>query len=78
MKSPEKADKSIEELREALARQILELALDDPNAQFKLDSYKATARPPDRRPSEAVTNDAMSVFQARVRKAAEARDGSEQ
>lgn len=69
-----KADKSalsIEELREQLARQILLLALDDDNAQFKLDSYKATQKPPERgKPDLAAPADAMSIFQARVRKAA--------
>lgn len=71
--------KSIEELREELARQILELALADSNAQFKLDSFKATAKPPDRKPTaEIPANDAMSIFQARVRRAAEAKDGADE
>ena len=35
-------DPSIEQLREVLARQILELAIKADNEQYKLDAYKAT------------------------------------
>lgn len=69
-------DQTIEELREELARQILMLALEDSNPQYKLDSYKATQKPPERgKHAEVAPNESMSIFQERVRKA---RDGANQ
>lgn len=72
--------KSIDELREALARQILELALEDPNAQFKLDSYKATARPASDRGKVAESSpaDGMAIFRDRVKKAELGGDGADE
>ena len=63
-------DESIEELREILAKQILELAIEDENVQLKLDAYKATQERGTRKVAEKVAaTDGMAIFQARVAKA---------
>ena len=67
--------KSIDQLREELARQILDLALEDPNLQLKLDAYKATQKPPERgKQVETSVPDMMSIMRERVRQA----DGADQ
>jgi len=73
-----KSEPSIEELREQLARQILEIALSEDNAQFKLDSYRATqergrGRPPET-PAQPV---GMEMFRERLRKAEVKANGTE-
>jgi hypothetical protein len=64
-------ENSIEELREILAKQILELAIDDENPQFKLDAYRATAERGTKRGTEKLTapTDGMTIFQERVKQA---------
>lgn len=73
MKRTKAKTKTIAQLRQELTRQILEIALDDDNPQYKLDALKATVER-GKAQNESPTSepmDAMSVFQSRVRKAAE-------
>lgn len=59
-----------DELFATLKRQILELAIDSDNPQFKLDAYKATLeRGKPVRETVETPPDAMAVFRARVSKA---------
>jgi hypothetical protein len=69
--------KSIEELREELARQILEIAINDENPQYKLDAYKAINVKP-AKIEKATPVDAMTIFQQRVSAASGRENGSEQ
>lgn len=65
--------KTLAQLRDELARQILEIALQDENPQYKLDAFKATqerGRPQTQAAAEEPM-DGMSIFAARVRKASE-------
>ena len=79
LEPPGLEEQSVEQLGETLKRQILELAIDSDNPQFKLDAYKATvergkagkaAEPPP-------PIDGMSIFQRRVRHAENGPDGTE-
>jgi DNA-binding SARP family transcriptional activator len=67
------ADETIENLRERLARQILENALDSDNPQFKVDAFKALEKWGMTRASSAPAKDAdtspMAAFQGRVKRA---------
>lgn len=67
-----RAEASIEQLRDELCRQILIMALADSSFQAKLDSYKATQRPPDRtKQTDAAPADMMAVFKGRVARASQ-------
>lgn len=66
------SESSIEEMKAALQRQILETALESDNPQFKLDVFKAVQERATRGVKQADVEappDAMQRFQARVRKA---------
>ena len=68
--------KTIEQLREELARQILETAIDSDNPQFKVDAFKALekwgiSRGNKTTPTTPGPGSAMSSFQARVKRAEE-------
>lgn len=71
---------TIEQLREILAKQILELAIDSDNPQYKVDAYKATATSGRVARAEAAPAAAggMSMFQARIRAAEAGKNGAEQ
>lgn len=66
--------RTIEELREELARQILETAIESDNPQFKVDAFKALEKWGMTRGKQATASEpggAMHAFQARVRRAEE-------
>lgn len=66
----------IDKLREVLARQILKIAIADPNAQLKLDAFKATERYATKGPAKADSvATPMANFQARVRRSEEMNGG---
>ena len=70
---------TIEELRQELTRQVLEIALASDNPQYKLDTLRATnppgrAKPP---PEPASITDAMTMFRARVTKAEGSPNGTD-
>ena len=71
--APEAADATVDQLREVLAKQILELAIADSNPQLKIDVYKATttraSKPPATVSVPAATS--MMSFQRRVAAATE-------
>lgn len=69
-------DTTIDQLREILARQILKMAIDDDNAQYKLDAFKAT-EPKGRGTPRTITTAAspMAMFHERVRRAEGNGDG---
>lgn len=78
-----KKTKSIAQLRDELARQILEFALKDDNPQYKLDAFKATVERGKAQAQAPVDEptDTMTTFMTRVRQAAVAGaepDGAEQ
>ena len=65
------SDMTIEELRAELTRQVLEIALDSENPQYKLDALRAT-NPPGRAkaaPEPPPGIDQMTAFQQRVKRA---------
>ena len=66
--------RSIDELREELARQILETAIDSDNPQFKVDAFKALEKwgmTKGKITTAPQPGSAMTAFQARVRRAEE-------
>jgi hypothetical protein len=70
---------SVEALGETLKRQILELAIDSDNPQFKLDAYKATVErgKPQKTVELATEEDAMTRFRASIRNAEAEPNGAE-
>jgi len=68
--------KTIDQLREELALQIIELALASDNEQFKLDSYRATAERGKPKPTTPEQQPGgMTIFRQRV-KQAETKNGA--
>lgn len=70
------AEKSIDDLRDELAKQILELAIKSDNPQYKVDAFKATERYGKTVAAKpAVTpppgSNGMAAFAARVKRAEE-------
>jgi hypothetical protein len=67
------ADETIENLRERLARQILDGALTSDNLQFKVDAFKALERyAMSKKPAaDGAATSPMAVFGARVKRAEE-------
>lgn len=73
MKDDDEDKRTIDELREILAKQVLLIAIDDENAQLKIDALKAT-EPKGRgarTPAAANAVSPMSLFHARVKQAEE-------
>ena len=70
---PRKSEQTIDELRDKLAKQILELAIESDNPQYKVDAFKATERYGKSVTAKAVETAApgngMAVFAARVKRA---------
>lgn len=63
---------TIDELRDQLAKQILELAIASDNPQYKVDAFKATERYGKTAAAKAVETPSpggMAVFAARVKRA---------
>lgn len=63
---------TIDELRDKLAKQILELAIASDNPQYKVDAFKATERYGKSVTAKAVETPSpggMAVFAARVKRA---------
>jgi hypothetical protein len=63
---------TIDDLRDKLAKQILQLAIDSDNPQYKVDAFKATERYGKSVNAKAVETPApggMAVFAARVKRA---------
>jgi hypothetical protein len=63
---------TIDDLRDKLAKQILQLAIESDNPQYKVDAFKATERYGKTAAAEkavAPTPGGMAVFAARVRRA---------
>lgn len=74
------AEQSIEQLRETLARQILEAAIASDNPQYKVDAFKALEKYGMGKTKVAETGasaGAMTVFQARVKRAEEGNGDAE-
>jgi hypothetical protein len=66
-------EKTIEEMRERLAHQILEIALESDNPQLKLDAFKATEKSVKiaaAKPANDPSAGGMAVFQRRMKAAA--------
>jgi hypothetical protein len=72
------ADDTVEDLRDKLVRQLLELAVKSDNPQFKVDVYKATenrgrlAKPAD---NPGKSSGAFAAFHDRVRRAEQGMNG---
>lgn len=65
-----KEGKTLDQMRGELMRQILEIALETDNPQFKLDAFKCTQeRGKAPTPAAEMTVDAMTTFRNRVLKA---------
>lgn len=64
--------KTIDQLREALARQILGIALLEDNAQYKLDAFRATERYGSSKRAADPVATPMTDFANRVKRAEKA------
>jgi hypothetical protein len=73
------AEKTIEQLREELARQILEAAIASDNPQYKVDAYKAVEKygmKGGRSAEPATSGSPMAVFHDRVKRAEQGINGN--
>jgi len=74
------ADLPIDELRDKLAKQILQLAIESDNPQYKVDAFKATERYGKAQAAKTVetpTPGGMAVFAARVKRAEQQGNGED-
>ena len=74
------ADLPIDELRDKLAKQILQLAIESDNPQYKVDAFKATERYGKSQAAKTVETPApggMAVFAARVKRAEQQGNGED-
>jgi hypothetical protein len=74
-------DLPIDDLRDRLAKQILKLAIESDNPQYKVDAFKATERygksAAAKTAVETPTPNAMAVFAARVKHAEQQGNGED-
>lgn len=69
---PPKSEQTIDDLRDQLAKQILQIAIESDNPQLKVDAFKATERYGKSQAAKAVETPSpggMAVFAARVKRA---------